>query len=461
MKFRYAALFAAVFALAEHESLPWWEAALAASAFVSAVFGYAEQLVWLWNRFLGLFLVTARVDDQLVVHLAAYLHESSVSKRRPREPEYVQGFYWVKSLTRLARVVAENLPHALTSYYWVSEPGKKWRRPLWLVPRRDDDNDLLGSAVARFPRGFDFPGLLCRAAGWKDEVAEGRHKVVVHHGSVGDSAGKETSPSSQRDRDTLPVGWRPLNYDAADVGSPSASAASHLALPPESAQLLGDAKKWLDMRPWYQERQVAHRRGYLIIGPPGTGKTTLVREVSAQLDLPVHVVDLATHTNQDLTRTWQKIAADAPCAVLVEDVDGVFKGRVPAPGVKLTFDALLNSLDGVARRDGVALFLTTNDPDSLDPALVRPGRVDFRVTVGPLKIAQRVELAVKFLGDDPEVRQLAVDTGDIPAAAFVERCLALAHKRMWGTEDGAPTVSDAHPQTHSPEPDWMYEDDDE
>lgn len=447
--FSFATPVAFLFLILDEAGVPLWESILGASAMVTAVFGFADQIRWTLERILGLFLVQARLQDPLASHLANYLQETT-ARRRPSTPEYSAGWFWVRPLARTGRVVAEILNHADRSHYWVKVTGKKLRRPLWLTPRRDDDDDLLGATLVRYPRGFDIEILLKAAASWRDEQKAGRHRVITHYGSVGDvGGGNKTAAESPSGDDSPPDSWRLLNYNPEDIGPPGHSAADHLALAPESKSLIEDARRWLGMRAWYQERSVAHRRGYLVIGPPGVGKTTIVRETAAQLELPVHVVDLATHTNQDLQKTWHRIASDVPCVILVEDVDGVFNIRTPAPGVKLTFDALLNSLDGVSRRDGVAFFMTTNHPEKLDPALVRPGRVDVRVKVGPLDLVRRLELAKKFLGDDDtEGVQLAHATGDVPAAEFVERCLAVAQRRQWGEDAQIFTEGAAMPIHH-------------
>jgi chaperone BCS1 len=65
---------------------------------------------------------------------------------------------------------------------------------------------------------------------------------------------------------------------------------------------------------------------------------------------------------------------------LVEDIDSYFNGREPVSGqVKITFSGLLNAIDGAAACEGRVLFLTTNHRETLDPALIRPGRVDFEM----------------------------------------------------------------------------------
>jgi len=90
--------------------------------------------------------------------------------------------------------------------------------------------------------------------------------------------------------------------------------------------------------------------------------------------------------------------------VLIEDVDAAFNRRVQtsADGYQssVTFSGFLNALDGVASGEERVIFMTTNHPERLDPALVRPGRVDFAVLVGDATPAQARKLYAKFYDDD-------------------------------------------------------------
>jgi SpoVK/Ycf46/Vps4 family AAA+-type ATPase len=69
--------------------------------------------------------------------------------------------------------------------------------------------------------------------------------------------------------------------------------------------------------------------GVCLAGPPGTGKSSLARGVAQQFGLPLYAVELATMTDRDLIRAWQRARNDAPAVVLIEDVDTVFEGRKP------------------------------------------------------------------------------------------------------------------------------------
>jgi len=155
--------------------------------------------------------------------------------------------------------------------------------------------------------------------------------------------------------------------------------------------LLDDMRAFFACEEWYAERGVPYRRGYLFHGPPGCGKTTFVTAAAGQLECPIYILNLAEPALSDLGLL--KLVTDAPprSILLMEDVDAAFHGVLGKNGKsesqsqreglhmgQLTFSGLLNALDGVAGQEGKIVVMTTNHPENLDGALVRPGRVDFR-----------------------------------------------------------------------------------
>jgi chaperone BCS1 len=144
--------------------------------------------------------------------------------------------------------------------------------------------------------------------------------------------------------------------------------------------LLDDLRGFYASRSWYIQRGIPHRRGYLLHGPPGNGKTTLVLAVAGELNLSVAVLSLSSRLLSDDALRSLVDALPPATLLLIEDVDCVFKSeRTTTEQTGVTLSGLLNALDGVSSREGRVLFLTTNHPDRLDPALVRPGRVDRKI----------------------------------------------------------------------------------
>ncbi len=147
--------------------------------------------------------------------------------------------------------------------------------------------------------------------------------------------------------------------------------------------LLDDLRDFYASSAWYAERGIPYRRGYLLHGPPGTGKTTTVLAVAGELNVSVASLSLSSKLMSDENLRTLVDALPAATILLIEDVDCVFKDqRTTESYTGVTLSGLLNALDGVSSREGRVLFLTTNHPDRLDPALIRPGRVDRRIELG-------------------------------------------------------------------------------
>lgn len=149
----------------------------------------------------------------------------------------------------------------------------------------------------------------------------------------------------------------------------------------EKESLVSDVQEFLGARDWYAERGIPWRRGYLLHGRPGTGKTSIISALSGHIGFNLYVLALTSTSLSD--ESLLSLLLDVPqrSAVLLEDIDAVVRQRTvgPAEGKEPrgpTFSGLLNALDGVASRQGIMVFLTTNHPEVLDPALTRPGRVD-------------------------------------------------------------------------------------
>ncbi|KJA22832.1 hypothetical protein HYPSUDRAFT_87183 [Hypholoma sublateritium FD-334 SS-4] len=161
--------------------------------------------------------------------------------------------------------------------------------------------------------------------------------------------------------------------------------------------LLADCKDFLCSEEWYAERGIPFRRGYLLHGVPGSGKTSLIHSLAGELGLDIYVVSLSSKGMSDNTLTTLMGNVPSRCILLLEDLDAAFTRSVSrdekstgtptaatkdaaateaADGSTLSLSGLLNSLDGVAAAEGRLLFATTNHIERLDPALSRPGRMD-------------------------------------------------------------------------------------
>ncbi len=162
--------------------------------------------------------------------------------------------------------------------------------------------------------------------------------------------------------------------------------------------LRADLQAFLADRAWYAGHGIPYRRGYLLHGPPGNGKSSLVAALAGEFGFGVCVLNLATPELSDDRLVTLLSNLPRRTVILLEDIDAVFKGREPRSGsVKLSFNGLLNALDGVAAgENGRLTFMTTNHLEHLDPALVRPGRADRHVFLGNASRAQVQGMLARF-----------------------------------------------------------------
>ncbi len=145
----------------------------------------------------------------------------------------------------------------------------------------------------------------------------------------------------------------------------------------------------------YAEHGIPHRRGVLLAGEPGNGKTSIVKVLGAQLDLPVVVASLNQVSPGSLRAAFERAQELAPAVLCFEDLDALLDDR----GQRLSM--FLNLLDGVVPLDGVLVIATTNRPDRIDPAISRrPSRFDRVFLIPQPEAPQREAFLARLLGDD-------------------------------------------------------------
>lgn len=169
-------------------------------------------------------------------------------------------------------------------------------------------------------------------------------------------------------------------------------------------RIVTDVKDFLNSGKWYHDRGIPYRRGYLLYGPPGTGKSSFIQALAGELDYDIAILNLSERGLTDDRLNHLLTIVPNRTLVLLEDVDAAFANRRQTDvdgyrGANVTFSGLLNALDGVASAEERVLFLTTNHVDRLDPALVRPGRVDMTVRLGAVTRYQVGCLWDRFYGE--------------------------------------------------------------
>ena len=161
----------------------------------------------------------------------------------------------------------------------------------------------------------------------------------------------------------------------------------------EAKELLAEIVDFLHNPQKYQEIGAVCPKGALLVGPPGTGKTLLAKAVAGEAEVPFfsisgsEFVEMFVGMGASKVRDLFKQANEkAPCIVFIDEIDTIGKKR-DSGGIggnderEQTLNQLLTEMDGFDASKGVVILAATNRPDTLDPALLRPGRFDRRIPV--------------------------------------------------------------------------------
>lgn len=226
--------------------------------------------------------------------------------------------------------------------------------------------------------------------------------------------------------------------------------------------VLDDLTRFFSRRQWYADRGIPYRRGISLEGPPGTGKTTLIFALASHYAKPIYIVNPATIENDNqLQRAINQAGSNF---VVIEDIDAIkaagersaSQGK-PAPRRRrvvteeshyedefgmgpmtfsageasksgITLSGLLNAIDGIGARDGRVLFITSNHADTLDAALMRPGRIDRRLLLDHITRTEVEQMHAKFFpGVDSQLFVSSLESElPLPAAEVQNRLLAIA-----------------------------------
>jgi len=186
--------------------------------------------------------------------------------------------------------------------------------------------------------------------------------------------------------------------------------------PGEKEHLLRDVSQFRGSKERYENLGVPYHRGYLFYGPPGTGKTSLASALAAHFSLSIYVINLTNFTDRSLLSAVNRVPAGS--VLLFEDIDAmrgsqsrsassssnlVTKSEENSSGKSgVTLSGLLNVLDGFHAPTGVLFVMTTNHVEKLDAALLRPGRIDYKLYLGEASSRQKTELYRKFFPDASE-----------------------------------------------------------
>ncbi|KAG9037387.1 hypothetical protein FRB95_005676 [Tulasnella sp. JGI-2019a] len=169
-----------------------------------------------------------------------------------------------------------------------------------------------------------------------------------------------------------------------------------------SERIEADLKAFMGRAKWYAERGLPYRRGYLLHGPPGSGKSSFIQALAARFNYDLAILNLSQRGMMDDKLDHLLLNAPGRSFVLLEDIDAAFNKRIQSTSdgyqSGVTFSGLLNALDGVASAEERILFMTTNHLDRLDPALIRPGRIDVSELMDDATPVQAKKLFMRFYG---------------------------------------------------------------
>jgi len=329
----------------------------------------------------------------------------------------------------------EDLDERMPAISYFPAVGTQW---FWFenwpfIFEREGNTDYKFSAYVEVPTGNE--PLIIRCLGRNPELL----KKFLHHC-------KEMSKISEESK--TPIYSQGTRIDHYDPNSLWNGPQLVLNRPIDTVELddqvkenlVNDITEYLkpETKEFYALNGIPYRRGYLFHGPPGTGKSSFCRAIAGRFRLELYMLSLASRAidEQVLIRMFESLPNK--CIVLLEDVDSAGIVREdnsnkakdktndavpppapPPPGYmftpivqedtkpRITLSTLLNVIDGSAAKEGRILVMTTNTPEALDKALIRPGRVDKQILFPPMSRRGAARIFTRMLSHGKERDDIA------------------------------------------------------
>jgi mitochondrial chaperone BCS1 len=222
--------------------------------------------------------------------------------------------------------------------------------------------------------------------------------------------------------------------------------------PGEKEHLMQDIATFRKSKQRYADLGVPYHRGYLLYGPPGTGKTSLVAALAAHFGLSIYSINLADFNDRSLMNAVNQVSPNS--ILLFEDIDCMKSSKARASSTDIndstkprhenekenvgdkngvTLSGLLNVLDGFYAPTNVLFMMTTNRIETLDEALLRPGRIDYKLYLGKATARQKMDLYRRFFPQASEFEaEVFVEThASVQTMAEFQGLLLGAEQESW------------------------------
>lgn len=201
--------------------------------------------------------------------------------------------------------------------------------------------------------------------------------------------------------------------------------------------VLSQVEEWLNARNWYEERNINWRRGILLNGKPGNGKSSLILEIAKKVGIPLYVFDLSSMDNSEFDNALDDLC-NSSAIILFEDFDNVFEGRKNITKTQnfggLNFDYFINKLSGVNSIKNKFIFITTNYIDKIDSAVLRPGRIDEKIELPSLNKDEKFDMAKIMLNEALLINKVMENSEELTTAEFENKCIQLALNNFWNNK---------------------------